>query len=60
MFQMFHLVFQTYVCKCFCLDVAYVFTHMKCFHVFFASISYTCFDCFSYFIGILQVFHFDV
>jgi hypothetical protein len=29
------------------LDVAYVFTHMKCFQVFFASVSYACFECFS-------------
>jgi hypothetical protein len=25
MFQMFHLVFQTYACQCFYLDVAYIF-----------------------------------
>jgi hypothetical protein len=42
------------------LDVTYVFTHMKCFRVFFASVSYACFECFSYFVCILQVFHLDV
>jgi hypothetical protein len=42
------------------IDVAYIFTHMKCFQVFFASVLYACFKCFSCFIRMLQVFHFDV
>jgi hypothetical protein len=40
--------------------VAYVFTHMKCFQMFFPSVSYGCFECFNCFIRMLQVFHLDV
>jgi hypothetical protein len=43
------------------LNVAYVFTRMKCFQVFFFSnVSYACFECFSCFVRMLQVFHLDV
>jgi hypothetical protein len=42
------------------LDVAYVFTHMKCFQVFFSSVSHICFECFSCFTLMLQVFYLDI
>jgi hypothetical protein len=42
------------------LDVAYVFTHIKCFQVFFASVLYACFECLKCFVRMLQVFHLDV
>jgi hypothetical protein len=42
------------------LDVAYVFTHIKCFQVFFASVLYACFECLKCFVRMLQVFHLDI
>ena len=44
----------------FYLDVVYVFTHTKCFQVFFVSVLYACFECSSCFVCMLQVFHLNV
>jgi hypothetical protein len=42
------------------LNIGYVFIHVKCFHVFFASVSYACFECFNCFVRMLQMFRLDV
>ena len=48
---MFHLCFWTYCCKCFYMDVAYIFTHML--QVFYPYIAYVC-NGFQVFSGVLE------
>jgi hypothetical protein len=75
LFPMFRLFFSDVCCKCVHLDVPYVsqrccnyyiwMLHMfaivfQVFSCVFACVSCTYFECFSYFVRILQLFHLDV